>query len=179
VGIGWVFLNQSRNKDRKWMFSGDLVTVSVGGSKVVCAGLWFYWVLACRGTAVEDQEIEFLTFPNPRRIYKRQTRKGGTVFSSDYSCWFRAKWGLGGRMASSNTRVLNCSFVVALEITVILSCRNLWKRLIKQGRKVSPTIIKRRGVRKGSSHCKYGDMDLLVFCYRRQFAWSLSRHALS
>jgi hypothetical protein len=39
------------------MFSGDLSAISVGGSKVICAGLWFYWVLACKGAEVEDQEI--------------------------------------------------------------------------------------------------------------------------
>jgi uncharacterized protein YjeT (DUF2065 family) len=70
----------------------------------------------------------------------------GHVFSSDYFLlvWNRVKsWGC---MACINRRVLNCSLVVALETSVILSHRNLWKRLIKQVRKVNPTIIRRRGV---------------------------------
>jgi hypothetical protein len=46
--------------------------------------------LACRGTAVGDQEIEFPTFPNPKGTYKRKTRKGGAVLSSDY---FLLVWG--------------------------------------------------------------------------------------
>jgi hypothetical protein len=39
-------------------------TVRLGSAecfKAVYAGLWFFWVLACMGTAVESQEIEFPT----------------------------------------------------------------------------------------------------------------------
>jgi hypothetical protein len=46
--------------------------------------------LAYRGTTVEDQEIEFHTFPSPKGIYKKKTRKGDTMFSSDY---FLLVWG--------------------------------------------------------------------------------------